>query len=93
MQPLLIVNLTTQEFDEYHVPNLWEHDYIGGASLAARILYDSITPDLDPFSAQAPLLFMNGPLSGTSGPAVGRFVVCGKSPATKLWAESNCGGF
>ncbi|MFN2128466.1 MAG: aldehyde ferredoxin oxidoreductase family protein, partial [Anaerolineales bacterium] len=93
MQPLLIVNLTTLEFDEYHVPNLWEHDYIGGASLAARILYDSITPDLDPFSAQAPLLFMNGPLSGTSGPAVGRFVVCGKSPATKLWAESNCGGF
>jgi aldehyde:ferredoxin oxidoreductase len=24
---------------------------------------------------------------------VGRFVVCGKSPATHLWAESNCGGF
>jgi aldehyde:ferredoxin oxidoreductase len=24
---------------------------------------------------------------------VGRFVVCGKGPATKLWAESNCGGF
>jgi aldehyde:ferredoxin oxidoreductase len=24
---------------------------------------------------------------------VGRFVVCGKSPATELWAESNCGGF
>jgi len=24
---------------------------------------------------------------------VGRFVICGKSPATGLWAESNCGGF
>ncbi len=37
--------------------------------------------------------FLNGPLSGTAGPTVGRFVVCGKSPATGLWAESNCGGF
>jgi aldehyde:ferredoxin oxidoreductase len=24
---------------------------------------------------------------------MGRFVVCGKSPATGLWAESNCGGY
>jgi aldehyde:ferredoxin oxidoreductase len=48
---------------------------------------------LDALSADAPLLFMNGPLSGTAGPTVGRFVICGKGPATGLWAESNCGGF
>ena len=93
MQPILKINLTTQKIDDYIIPEDWEWDYLGGASLAARILYDSITPDLDPLSPEAPLLFMNGPLSGTAGPAVGRFVICGKSPATKLWAESNCGGF
>jgi aldehyde:ferredoxin oxidoreductase len=49
--------------------------------------------ELDPLSAEAPLLFMNGPLTGTTGPAVGRFVVCARSPATGLWGESNCGGF
>jgi aldehyde:ferredoxin oxidoreductase len=32
-------------------------------------------------------------MTGTNGPTTGRFVVCGKSPATGLWAESNCGGF
>ncbi|MBI5713436.1 MAG: aldehyde ferredoxin oxidoreductase family protein [Chloroflexi bacterium] len=35
----------------------------------------------------------SGPLTGSSGPAVGRYVVCAKSPLTNIWAESNCGGF
>jgi len=93
MQPILKINLSIQNIEEFLVPEEWELNFLGGASLAARILYTSITPDLDPLSPEAPLLFMNGPLSGTAGPAVGRFVICGKSPATKLWAESNCGGF
>ncbi|HEX7620471.1 MAG TPA: aldehyde ferredoxin oxidoreductase family protein [Anaerolineales bacterium] len=93
MQPILKVNLTTGETSEYIIPIEWERDYIGGASLAARMLYPILTADLDPFSPESPLLFLNGPLSGTAGPTVGRFVVCGKSPATRLWAESNCGGF
>ncbi len=93
MQPILKVNLTTNEISAFSVPESWEQSFLGGASLAARLLYDVLTPDLEPLSPQAPLLFLNGPLSGTSGPAVGRFVVCGRSPATGLWAESNCGGF
>ena len=68
-------------------------DFVGGASLAAKLLYDSLTPDLDPLSSENPLLFLTGPLTGSSGPAVGRYVVCAKSPATTIWAESNCGGF
>jgi aldehyde:ferredoxin oxidoreductase len=32
-------------------------------------------------------------MTGTSGPTTGRFVICGKGPATGLWAESNIGGF
>ncbi|MDD2923425.1 MAG: aldehyde ferredoxin oxidoreductase family protein, partial [Anaerolineales bacterium] len=62
-------------------------------SLAARILYSSLTRDLNPLAEDSPLLFLNGPLTGANGPTTGRFVVCGKSPATQLWAESNCGGF
>ena len=93
LQPILKINLTTNETSEYAIPQEWQQDFLGGASLAARLLYSSITRDLDPLSADAPLLFLNGPLSGTLGPTVGRFVVCGKSPLTGLWAESNCGGF
>jgi aldehyde:ferredoxin oxidoreductase len=93
MQPILKINLTTGLTSEYVIPFEWERDYLGGASLAARILYPLLTMDLDPLSPESPLLFLNGPLSGTAGPTVGRFTVCGKSPATGLWAESNCGGF
>ncbi len=93
MQPILKVNLTDQTFEDYIIPLEWERDYLGAASLAARILYADLTADLDPLSPEAPLLILTGPLTGTAGPAVGRFVVCGKSPATRLWAESNVGGF
>ncbi|NUQ85192.1 MAG: aldehyde ferredoxin oxidoreductase family protein [Anaerolineales bacterium] len=93
MQPILKIDLTTGETEEYSIPNHWERDFLGGASLAARILYEHLTPELDPLSPKSPLLFMTGPLTGTSGPTTGRFVVCGKSPATDLWAESNIGGF
>lgn len=93
LQPILKVDLSTGRSEEYHVPDKWQKAFLGGASLAARLLYPYLTEELDPFSPDAPLLFMNGPLTGTSGPTVGRFVVCGKGPATGLWAESNCGGF
>jgi aldehyde:ferredoxin oxidoreductase len=93
MQPILSINLTTSFIGQIDIPHTWELDYLGGASLAARLLFNELTPDLDPLSPVAPLLFMTGPLTGTLGPAVGRFVVCAKSPATHLWGESNCGGF
>ena len=93
MQPILKINLTSGETTQFKIPPAWEQEYLGGASLAARLLYSTLTQELDPLSPESPLLFLNGPLSGTAGPTVGRFVVCGKSPATGLWAESNCGGF
>ena len=93
MQPILKVDLTTEKTKEYRIPEAWEKDFLGGASLAARLLYDTLTPELDALSPDAPLLFMNGPLTGTAGPTVGRFVICGKGAATGLWAESHIGGF
>ncbi len=93
MQPIVTLNLSSGEKGETFVPDEWQRDFLGGASLAARILYPYLTRELDPLSPESPLLFLNGPLSGTAGPTVGRFVICGKSPATRLWAESNCGGF
>ena len=93
MLPILKINLTTKMTEEFSIPKEWEKDFLGGASLAARILYSSLTKELDPLSPEAPLLFINGPLTGTNGPTTGRFVICGKGVATGLWAESHIGGF
>ncbi len=93
MQPILKINLTDNTTEEFSIPKEWERDFLGGASLAARILYPYLTKELDPLSPESPLLFLNGPLGGTNGPTTGRFVICGKGAATNLWAESNIGGF
>lgn len=87
MQPILSVDLTTGKTDRIEIPDEWQREFLGGASLAARILYDYLTPDLNPLSPEAPLLFLNGPLSGTAGPAVGRYVICSRSPA-QIYGES-----
>jgi len=67
--------------------------YIGGSGLAARLLWDEIDPGQDLFAPESPLLWITGPLTGTGGPTTGRFTICGRSPQTGLWAESNIGGF
>ena len=93
MQPILKIDLSSGAISQFEVSADWQKEYLGGASLASRLLYERLKADLEPLSPEAPLLFLTGPLSGTSGPAVGRFVVCGRSPATGLGGESNCGGF
>jgi len=93
MQPIIKINLDHEEIKLIDIPEDWKVDYLGGASLGARIIYDYLSPGLDPLSSEMPILFLPGLLTGTLGPSVGRFVVCGRSPATNLWGESNCGGF
>ncbi len=93
MQPILKINLTTKSIEQLDIHPDWVRDYLGGASLAPRLLYDYLNPDLDPLSPEAPLLFLTGPLTGTAGPAVGRFIIAARSPATGIWGESNIGGF
>ena len=93
MQPVLKINLSTHEVTRYIIPVDWARSYIGGASLAARILYDEFVAQVTPCSPQASLLFLNGPLTGTAASSAGRSVICGRSPATGLWGESNIGGF
>jgi aldehyde:ferredoxin oxidoreductase len=90
---LLKIDLTTRTIQVAAIDPQWAEDFIGGSGLAARLLWDLIGPSIDPLDPDNPLLFMNGPLTGSAGPSVGRFVVCSRSPATGLWAESNCGGF
>ncbi len=90
---LLTVDLSTGTIASEAIAPEWIEAYVGGGGLAARLLYDHLHVGVDPLGPDNPLLFLTGPLSGTSGPAVGRHVVCARSPLTGLWGESHCGGF
>jgi aldehyde:ferredoxin oxidoreductase len=89
---ILRIDLSTKKSSIQVISKETLEKYLGGATLGAWLLYPMLSQDLDPLSPDAPLLFLTGPLTGTLGPAVGRFVICAKSPATGLWGESNVGG-
>ena len=66
--------------------------FIGGASLAARLIYDQVKPGMDPLAPDSPLVFATGPFTGTTIPMVSRSAVCGISPLTGIWGEATTGG-
>jgi aldehyde:ferredoxin oxidoreductase len=93
MGRLLVVDLTTGDVGEETLKQEYAERYVGGSGLAARYLYDLTEEDTDPLGPENPLLFMAGPLAGTKAPSCSRYVVCGRSPQTGLWGESNIGGY
>ncbi len=54
--------------------------YIGGAGLAARMLYDELPPGIDPLSPATRCIFLAGPLAGTMAPTGSRIGAYTKSP-------------
>jgi aldehyde:ferredoxin oxidoreductase len=67
-------------------------NFIGGATLAAALIYDHVEPGMDPLAPQNPLVFATGPLTGTQVPMVSRYAVCAISPLTGFWGEATSGG-
>jgi len=66
--------------------------YIGGRGFVAKLLYDELPPNTDPYSAENMFLAATGPLSGYFVPASGKIHFATKSPATGGYADSNMGG-
>lgn len=78
----------TSSFED--LPEKWK--ILGGRGLSAKILTEEVPPDTDPLSAEARLVFANGPLAGTMSPSFGRMSVGAKSPLTMGIKEANVGG-
>lgn len=93
MKKLLVIDLTSKTVESQEIDPEMARAYIGGSGLAARLLYDRMKLDTDPLSPENPLLFLAGPIVGTSMPSAGRMAVCARSPLTGFWGESNTGGF
>ena len=90
---LLVVDLSTGKSETRIVDPKYTRQFIGGSGLGVRLLWEGLDPARDPLDPASPLLWTTGPLTGTSGPTTGRFSICGRSPQTGLWGESNLGGF
>jgi aldehyde:ferredoxin oxidoreductase len=67
--------------------------HLGGLGTNAKILWDRVPPEVDPFSPDNLLIFSTGLLGGTSAPGANRTIVSTFSPQTLLMAFSMMGGF
>jgi benzoyl-CoA reductase subunit BamB len=67
--------------------------YLGGLGTNARILWDRVPPEVEPFSPDNLLIFAAGLLCGTPATGCNRTIVSTISPHTGLMAFSMMGGF
>ncbi len=67
--------------------------YLGGLGTNAKILWDRVPPEIDPFSPDIPLMFSSGLLCGTPAPGANRTIITAYSPQTLLMGYSMMGGF
>ncbi len=92
MGSILDVDLTTGRVGTYPITDEERRQYLGGKILAARILWDLLTPGIDPFAPDNVLVFTAGTLNGSNLPSSSRFNCSTKNPLTYGVATSNCGG-
>ncbi|MCX6011069.1 MAG: aldehyde dehydrogenase, partial [Chloroflexi bacterium] len=67
--------------------------HLGGLGTNAKILWDRVPPEVEPFSPDNLLIFSAGLLAGTPAPGANRTIVSTFSPQTLLMAYSIMGGF
>jgi len=67
--------------------------YLGGLGTNAKVLWDRVPPEVEPFSPDNLLIFSAGLLCGTPATGCNRTIVSTISPQTKLMAFSMMGGF
>jgi aldehyde:ferredoxin oxidoreductase len=88
----LEVDLTNKTTNDLPLSEDFCKTYIGGATMAAALVYERVSPDTDPLAPENPMVMATGPFTGTPIPMVSRYAVAGISPLTGFWGESTSGG-
>ncbi len=88
----LEIDLTSRTFREVRINETDLELYLGGKGLGLKLLYDRLTPGVDPLGPDNKIVFSTGVLLGTGAPCSGRFEAVTKSPLTGIMASASCGG-
>jgi len=89
---VLEVDLTSGHTEVIEPDEETYKQYIGGAGLAAKLLFDRGDLDAEPLDPVALLIFATGPMAGTGMYGTSRLSVGARSPLTGIWGQSSCGG-
>jgi aldehyde:ferredoxin oxidoreductase len=88
---LLRVNLSQGSAAVETIPPETCELFVGGRGFGIAYLYKEQSPHVDPLGEENRLLFLAGPLAGTQGQSVSRWMVVTKSPLTGAYARSVAG--
>ena len=89
----LEINLSRGSIDKIATDPGTTGQYLGGQGSAAKLIWDRIAPETDPFSPDNLLIFSAGLLAGTPVPGANRTSVSSISPQTDRYVHSGLGGF
>jgi len=89
----LEIDLSKGSIDRVETDPRLTEEHLGGLGTNARILWDRVPAEAEPFSAENLLIFGTGLLCGTPATGANRTVVSTFSPQTRLMAYSMMGGF
>ena len=92
MGKVLMIDLTTGQTSEYPWSDKERKLFIGGKTMAAKIIGDNLAADTKPLSEENMLVITTGPFTGTNAPSSSRFNISTLSPQTGILTSSNCGG-
>jgi len=91
MNKILKINLSNNEQEEIELTDSTRENFLGGRGVGVKLFTDLSSPNIKPFDAENPLIFMTGPLTGTVLTS-GRFQVISRSPLTNTICDSSSGG-
>ena len=86
------IDLSSGKIEDYPVSDQDRELFLGGKTLAAKIIYDSLKGKVEAFSEENILVITTSPLTNSTSPCSSRFNVSTISPLTGLLVSSNCGG-
>ncbi|MCK5428948.1 MAG: hypothetical protein KAI94_05725, partial [Anaerolineales bacterium] len=89
----LEVDLTTGNIERVATDPRDTELLLGGQGTAAKILWDRVPPEVEPFSEDNLLIFSTGILHGTPVPSANRTSVDTFSAQTNMYSHSLFGGF
>ncbi len=86
------VDLSNKQIKDLPLAPQFMQKFIGGATLAAALIFENFKKEKDPLAPEQPIVFATGPFTGTPLPMVSRYAVAGISPLTGFWGEATSGG-
>lgn len=89
---ILRIDLSEGRITKEPLPDKLVDEFLGGRGFVAKILFDEIPPNTDPYGQENIFIAATGPLTGHFLPASGKTHFGTKSPATGGYADSNMGG-